>query len=171
MKIVRAVATLALLMLTAAPALRAQMVSAADQTVLDNIAKSYETAWAKGDAKAIAALFAADGKVLGADGNSVSGRAAIEKDLATQFAGPLKGSAIKIVTVGGGWALRPDVAIEHGTYEIHVGKDLAQAGVWMVTDAKGKDGWQLAATSSFVPQAPPPPAKPADTKKAPAKKP
>lgn len=110
------------------------------------------------------------GAADGADGTWTSGRAALEKDFAAQFAGPLKGSTIKIVTVGAGWALKPDVVVEHVTFEIRVGKDLAQAGVWIVTDVKGKDGWQLASTASFTPQAPPAPAKP-DAKKAPAKKP
>lgn len=163
----RAIMIAAVLTCTATPSLRAQALSAADQAAVVKLAKDYEAAWAKGDSKALAAFYTADAWNINEQAQVLKGRAAIEQDLATGMAGPMKGSTIKI-TSGTGWALRPDVAIVQGTYAIHAGKDVVN-GHWIATDVKGKDGaWSIATLTGFVPQ--PPPAAPAKTA-APTKKP
>lgn len=167
MKLGRAIMIAAVLTCTAAPSVRAQALSAADQTAVVKLAKDYEAAWAKGDAKAVAAFYTTDALDINDQAHVTKGRAAIEQDLVTAMAGLMKGSTIKIMS-SIGWALRPDVAIVHGTYTIHVGKDVVN-GHWIATDVKGKDGaWLIATLTGFIPQAPPAaPAKAA----APTKKP
>ena len=158
MKLGRAIMIAAVLTCTAAPSVRAQALSAADQTAVVKLAKDYEAAWAKGDAKAVAAFYTTDALDINDQAHVTKGRAAIEQDLVTAMAGPMNGpmngSTIKIMS-SIGWALRPDVAIVHGSYTIHMGKDVVN-GHWIATDVKGKDGaWSIATLTGFIPQAPP----------------
>ncbi len=57
---------------------------------LDRVLRDYEAAWQKGDAEALAALFAEDGFVLQGGRVPVRGRAAIRAAYAGQGGGPLR---------------------------------------------------------------------------------
>jgi len=57
---------------------------------LDRVLRDYETAWRKGDAAALAALFAEDGFVLQSGRAPVRGRAAIQAAYAGQGGAPLR---------------------------------------------------------------------------------
>ncbi|HEY0930132.1 MAG TPA: nuclear transport factor 2 family protein [Gemmatimonas sp.] len=57
---------------------------------LDRVLRDYEAAWARGDAKALAALFAEDGFVLQGGRPPVRGRAAIAAAYAGQGGAPLR---------------------------------------------------------------------------------
>lgn len=87
--------------------------AAGAQAVVEQIAKDYEAAFNKGDAKALAAMFAEDVEYTDEDGVTVIGREAIEGVLRKGFA-QNKGAkmAIQIDSVRG---LGPDVAVERGT--------------------------------------------------------
>jgi uncharacterized protein (TIGR02246 family) len=150
--------------LAAVPSLHAQTVSAADQAALNKLAADYSAAWAKGDARAIAAMFTSDALGINAFGEMHAGRAAIEKDLAAQFARPMKGTTLKVMAAPGDRAVKPDVAVGHGTFEIRKGTELLQAGHYSVVDVKTASGWQITSLTGFVPQPPPPAPAPAKKK-------
>ncbi len=58
--------------------------------------QEYENAYNRGDAKATAAIYAVDGSHTYANGIINRGRVEIEKGLQASFAGPTKGTQIKI---------------------------------------------------------------------------
>jgi uncharacterized protein (TIGR02246 family) len=163
MRAPRSLLAFVLVALAAAPSLHAQAPSAADQAALNKLAADYMAAWAKGDAKAIANIFTTDALDINAAGEVHVGRAAIEKDLVTQFAGPLKGTTLKI-TPAPDRALKPDVAIGHGSFEVRKGTEVVQAGHYAIVDVKTPTGWQITSLTGFVPQTPPPAAAPVKKK-------
>ncbi|MEA9589710.1 nuclear transport factor 2 family protein [Xanthomonas sp. WHRI 10064A] len=57
---------------------------------LDRVLRDYERAWRKGDAGALAALFAEDGFLLQSDRPPIRGRAAIEAAYEGSSGGPLR---------------------------------------------------------------------------------
>jgi uncharacterized protein (TIGR02246 family) len=79
------------------------------------IQEDYTAAFDKGDAKAIAALYTADGTRLGPDGSWLVGRAAIEKVYADGFAGPFKGAKLTL-TGGHTQVVTPDVKVIEGRF-------------------------------------------------------
>lgn len=83
------------------------------RAAVEQLAKQYEAAFNKGDAKALAAMFAEDVEYTDEDGVTVSGRDAMEAILRKSFVRN-KGAklAIQIESVRG---LGPDVAVERGT--------------------------------------------------------
>jgi uncharacterized protein (TIGR02246 family) len=166
MRATRSLPAFAFVVLAAVPSLGAQALPAADQAAVNKLAADYSAAWAKGDAKTIAGMFTSDALDINAAGEVHMGRAAIEKDLVTSFAGPLKGTTLKI-TAAPDRALKPDVAIGHGTFEVRKGTEVVQAGHYSIVDVKTATGWQITSLTGFVPQVPPPPPAPAPTKKKP----
>lgn len=141
----------------------AQKLSAADEAAVTKIAADYVAAWAKADAKAIAALYTADAFTVGGDGVTASGRAAIEKNVAQNLAGMFKGTTLKVNT-GSVRQLAPNVAGAQGTWEVSAGGKVVASGQYVATDVKTADGWKTAHFASFTPQAPPAPAAPAKKK-------
>lgn len=71
---------------TGAPAKAAPEDRPADRDAVRKALGAFAAAFRKGDAKAVGALFTAEGEYVGDDGTSVRGRAAIEKDYAEFFA-------------------------------------------------------------------------------------
>jgi uncharacterized protein (TIGR02246 family) len=159
MRVTRSLLAFALVVLAAVPSIQAQALPAADQAALNKLRADYAAAWAKGDAKAVAALFTADALDINAAAEVYSGRAAIEKDLVESLAGPVKGTTLKI-TSAPERALKPDVAIGHGTFELHKGTEVVQAGHYAIVYVKTATGWQITSLTGFVPQPPPAPAAP-----------
>jgi uncharacterized protein (TIGR02246 family) len=142
----------------------AQKLSAADEAAVNKIATDYIAAWTKADAKAIAALHTADAVIVGGDGTVSSGRAAIEKTVAANFAGMFKGTSLKVMPAGVR-QLAPNVAGTHGTFEVSAGGKVVATGHFISTDVKTAEGWKTAHFASFTPQAPPAPAAAAPAKK------
>jgi uncharacterized protein (TIGR02246 family) len=68
----------------------AELPSVALSADLDRVLRDYEAAWLRGDATALAALFAADGFVLQGGRAPVRGRAAIAAAYAGQGGAPLR---------------------------------------------------------------------------------
>jgi uncharacterized protein (TIGR02246 family) len=141
----------------------AQKLSAADEAAVNKIATDYSAAWAKADAKAIAALYTTDAVTVNGVGTVETGRPAIEKGLVEALATVYKGTTLKVKTAGVR-QLAPNVAAVHGTWDVSAGGKVVATGHFFATDVKTAEGWKTAHFASFTPQAPPAPA-PAPAKK------
>jgi uncharacterized protein (TIGR02246 family) len=119
---------------------------------IQKVADQYVAAYNKGDAKALAALYTADALRLGAEGQLVTGRAAIEQYHGKNLAGPFKGTKL-IVHSGKTQSLTADVAVSEGTYEITGGPAPAK-GRYQNTLLRQDGQWRLASVV-IVPATPP----------------
>jgi uncharacterized protein (TIGR02246 family) len=81
------------------------------------LADEFSRAWAKGDAKAIAALHTDDAIRLPGNGQVIAGRAAIEANYSQGLSGPWKGSKIEI-TPGRTLRLTDDAYVSEGRFQI-----------------------------------------------------
>jgi uncharacterized protein (TIGR02246 family) len=117
------------------------------------VADEYAAAFNKGDAKALAALYAPQGTRLGPDGQLVAGRPAIEKVYADGFAGPLKGAKLTLEP-GATHSITPDVRVMEGRFT--VASLAAIKGRYVNTLVRQGKSWVLA---SVVTINDPPPAK------------
>lgn len=112
------------------------------------IADAFSAAWAKGDAKAIAALHTKDAvRVTGTD-PAVKGTPAIEAALMAALTGPYKGTTLTIKSAGF-TQVTPDVYTGDGMYQVSGGAVPAgvptsgqylntmvrQGGKWMIASA------------------------------------
>ena len=84
---------------------------------VQKLADGYAGAWAKGDAKAIAAMFEPEGVMVSGFGEVSAGRAQIEQNLTKTFSGPFKGSKIRVVPEGTR-QVAGDTVIVVGSYEV-----------------------------------------------------
>jgi uncharacterized protein (TIGR02246 family) len=89
----------------------------ADEAAIRKAAEQFPAAWAKGDAKALAALFTTDADYVSSTGLTATGRAEIEKAYMAQLSGVYKGTSLKNASTNIRF-LKPDVAISNGTFEI-----------------------------------------------------
>jgi uncharacterized protein (TIGR02246 family) len=127
---------------------------------LDKLAADWAAAFGRADAKTLASLYTENGIRITPEGGKVIGRAAIEKEFATNFAGPWKGARIKI-NVGSTAPVGPDVAVNEGTYEVTgvTGPDGKPAppikGSYINTIVKKDGAWVLASNAAVLPAAPP----------------
>ena len=92
---------------------------------LRRLADAYAQAWAKGDAKAVAGLYATEAIRIGVDGKVSVGRAAIEQALRETLSGPYRGTKISIAA-GQTARAGQDVYVSEGTY--HIAGGLPPAG-------------------------------------------
>jgi uncharacterized protein (TIGR02246 family) len=121
---------------------------------MQKLVQSYEQAWMKGDANAVAALYAEDSILVNADGVH-HGRAAVAKSLATNFAGPWTGSTL-VVQVGKSQPLGPDLTLNEGTYEVNGlkgpdGRPLVVRGRYLNTLVKKGGAWVIVGHMAFAP--------------------
>ena len=91
----------------------ARSAPSGDEAAIRATAADYEKAFNKGDAKAVAASWAADGELVDETGRVLKGREAIEKEFAAIFADQA-GAQIE-VGVDAIKFLTPEVAVESGT--------------------------------------------------------
>jgi uncharacterized protein (TIGR02246 family) len=84
---------------------------------LKKLAEDFSQAWAKGDAKGIAALHTQDAIRLPGDGTVVTGRAAIEQNYVPALSGPFQGSKLAI-RANPAKQVTPDVYVGEGTYQV-----------------------------------------------------
>ena len=108
---------------------------------VQKIADGYIAAFNKGDAKAIAALYAPNGTRLGPEGGLLAGRAAIEKFYADGFAGPAKGAKLTI-EVGETHLVAPNVKVQEGRFTVTGA--VTTKGRYVNTAVKQGASWQLA---------------------------
>lgn len=128
---------------------------------LDKLAADWAAAFARGDAKALAAFYTENAVRVSPEGNSV-GRSAIEKEFVSNFAGPWKGAKITI-NVGSVQPVTADIAVNEGSYEVSGlktpdGKPAPPVmGKYLNTIVKKNGAWVLASNAAVAAQ--PPPAK------------
>jgi uncharacterized protein (TIGR02246 family) len=82
------------------------------------IADAYMQAWAKGDARAIGALYTENGARAGSDGQLYRGRQNIEQGFVKLFAGPFKGSKLTLRNEHDEVVVKDQVMVSTGTYEV-----------------------------------------------------
>jgi uncharacterized protein (TIGR02246 family) len=128
----------------------------ADEKAIRERNEAFVAAFNKGDIKAMAATYAPDADFLSAEGKRVKGRAELEKYFARGFA-ENKGLKLKHSDSSIRF-LKPDVAIDVGTWEI-TGRPEGKAAkgfytaVWMKHDGK----WLVVYDRPMVPLQPPKP--------------
>jgi uncharacterized protein (TIGR02246 family) len=133
-----------------------QRGSAADEAAIRQLAKDYASAWNSGDAAKAAAVHTDDAVFINVRGMVMTGRAAIEKSLAADLSGELKGSMFA-VTVDTIQFIRPDVALLNGTMNITGGATSpdGRKGHYLVVATQQGGAWKVAAVHAAA--MPPPP--------------
>jgi uncharacterized protein (TIGR02246 family) len=120
---------------------------------LKKLAETFSQAWAKADAKAIAALHTEDAIRLPGTGQVIAGRAAIEENYSQALSGPWKGSTISIIP-GQTKQLAGDVYVGEGRFQITGGTPPAgipTAGQYLNTYVRQGGRWALAASAVVYP--------------------
>ena len=115
---------------------------------LDQIVKGYESAFNRGDAKALAALYADNAIRLGPKNEVLHGRAAIEQFYAGSLGGKPGTLSVRPVRTQ---MIIPDVAVLEGRYE--VAGTTGVHGVYVVTVVRQGGQWKFASVVA-VPDAP-----------------
>lgn len=124
---------------------------------LRRLLNAYTQAWAKGDAKTIAALYTNEAIRIGEDGRVAVGRAAIEKALTVSLARPYRGTKLGF-TPGQTARVSQDVYVSEGTYAFAGGLTPAGTptrGRYLNTLVRVSGKWLIASTS-FIPAPRPP---------------
>ena len=136
--------------------------SASAQTkdpAVDKLVADWVAAFARADVKALASLYTESAIRVSPEGGKVIGRAAIEKEFATNFAGPWKGATIKI-QVGSVQTVGPEISVGEGTYEVAGvtgpdGKPVPPIkGSYVNTMVKKNGAWVLASNAAVLPAPP-----------------
>ena len=135
-------------------ALAASVGAQSADPAMVKLVQSYEQAWMKGDANAVAAHYAEDALVVNAEGVH-QGRAAVAKSMTTNFAGPWKGSTLS-VHLGKTQPLGPDMTMNEGTYEVKGltgpdGKPMVIKGSYLNTLVKKGGAWVIVGHMAFAP--------------------
>ena len=113
---------------------------------LRRLGDSYAQAWAKGDAKAMAALHTTEAIRIGADAKVVVGRAAIQQSMLELLSGPYRATKIGL-TPGQTTRAGQDVYVAEGTYLISGGLPPAgfpTRGRYMNTIVRVSGRWLIA---------------------------
>ena len=150
--------------------------AAKDEAAIKATCAAFDAAWAKGDGKAVAAVFTEDATLVNAMGQTSDGRAAIEKQMTTDFGGMLKGTT-HAITMTSIKFVKPEVAVGDADLVMTGAKGpdgkamppmkLKGTGVFV----KQKGAWLFAAARGYalVPPPPAPPVAPAAPAAKPAK--
>ena len=126
---------------------------------LDKLVADWTTAFARADAKSLASLYTENAVRITPEGGKVLGRSAIEKEFASNFAGPWKGAKI-MINVGSTAPVGPDIAVNEGTYEVTGvttpdGKPAPPIkGSYINTIVKKNGAWALASNAAVLPAPP-----------------
>lgn len=113
-------------------------------------ADAFAAAFNKGDAKAMAAFWTKDGEYVGPDGETVRGRAAIEKDYAEFFKkNPKATIEVHIDSVR---ILGRHTALEEGTLRLRLaGEKEPGESRYSVLHVRDEDGWHMASVKEWIP--------------------
>jgi uncharacterized protein (TIGR02246 family) len=118
---------------------------------LEKVLATVDAAWNAGDASAFAALWIRHGTVVSLSGEVTEGRMGIERAMAQQLAGPLKGTT-HTLNIERVYAVRPFVALIDGTAVIEA-RDKSQkwsAPFTAVLTRNISRTWQIAHLRSYV---------------------
>ncbi|TFG66390.1 MAG: DUF4440 domain-containing protein [Gemmatimonadales bacterium] len=116
-----------------------------EDTAMDGLMTAYETAWAAGDASAVAMLYTEDAHVAFANQSVVEGRAAVEARLAERIGGTVDIHAKGSMDLGdgymvnGGWyAIASDEGVSDGKYLLlaRTADDGSQQIQWLVSNGR-----------------------------------
>jgi uncharacterized protein (TIGR02246 family) len=124
---------------------------------LRRLTEAYAQAWAKADAKAVTGLYTTEAIRIGADGRVAVGRAAIQKAVTEDFAGPYRGTKI-ILSSGQTTRAGQDVYVSEGTFQIAGGMPPAGTptrGRYLQTVVRVSGRWLIAGDAP-ISTAPPP---------------
>ena len=138
----------------------------ADEAAIREQTTSWIKAFNGDDAKAIAALYAADSILMPPGAKSVKGPAAIESFIAKEIAAAKKDGAVFSVTGKTDVGVSGDMGWESGAYAITAKGAVVEAGKFLSVSRK-KDGKWLYMRDTWNADAPPAPAAPATAAKAP----
>ncbi len=94
-------------------------LSADEQSAILNLFHQYGDAWGRRDARGCAALFAADGDLIAADGEVCTGPEAIHAYYDRQLSGPYKDLTVSDMEVGAVRPLGTDTAVMNGSWFVH----------------------------------------------------
>jgi uncharacterized protein (TIGR02246 family) len=122
---------------------------------VQKLAQAYGEAWAKGDAKGIAAMYEPEGVMVGGFGDVSAGRAQIEQQLTKTLTGPFKASKMRVVPEGTR-QVGADTVIAVGSYEITggtgaSGQPVSVRGRFVNTFVRRNGQLLLAASASNIP--------------------
>ena len=121
---------------------------------IEKLARSYEQAWARGDAAGVAAHYTDNALSVNADGVQ-QGRAAIQALMVKNFTGPWKGTTLA-VHLGKSQPLGVDTVLHEGTYEVvgvkgPDGKPVPIHGSYLNTVVKKAGAYSIAGHMAFAP--------------------
>lgn len=119
---------------------------------IDQLLADYQAAWAKADAKGLAALYAQNAIRMGPEG-AVVGRQAIQKMFEQNFAGAWKGTKVTI-TGGRLESVSADVRVHEGTFAVSGGSGAPQKGRYLNTLVRQGNAWRIAGLAP-IPETPP----------------
>lgn len=119
--------------------------ASSDEKELRAQAVAYAAAYARGDARALASMWAEDGTYTLANGKRLSGRKAIESFFASDLAHQT-GQELDISITALNFPSET-LAIEEGTTRIRSGPDAGALSRYMVVHVKKDGKWQMAAVS------------------------
>jgi uncharacterized protein (TIGR02246 family) len=134
---------------------RGVALAPADRAALVRHRESFETAWARGDARALGALMSTRVVAGSGEGSLTVGREAMEKSYAALLAGPMRGATLHI-TVESQDAIRPDLTVSHGHYEVRRAGQAPMRARFMTMHERVGDEWLIRSMQTFTPTAAPP---------------
>ncbi|WP_038167555.1 SgcJ/EcaC family oxidoreductase [Verrucomicrobium sp. BvORR106] len=112
-----------------------------EQTAVDALNRAYETAYNKGDVKALAGFFAEDAEYTTEDGRSFNGFAEIEGGIRDAFAGN-KGAKLEIASVSVR-RLSPEVVVEKGATKVTAKDGDVERSTYTAIHVKKDDKWKI----------------------------
>jgi uncharacterized protein (TIGR02246 family) len=127
-----------------------QAKTESEEAAVRKTAEAFTKAFNSGDAKAVAAFWTPDGEYTGPDGETLRGRAAIEKAYVEFFKKAPKAQVD--VTIESIRILGKHTALEEGTLALRVPGDKSP-GVsrYSVLHVREEDGWRMATVKEWVP--------------------
>lgn len=128
-------------------------LSKPDQEQIDALFRSYGEAWGRRDAKACAALYAADGDVVAVDGSVLRSPGELERYYEEQLSGPYKDYTVSDFQFDAVRALSPDMALQNVSWLLHgvKGKDAGLLVRGTFISRRDPAGWRYVAVRLMVP--------------------
>jgi uncharacterized protein (TIGR02246 family) len=130
------------------PAAADDKARAADRAAIQTASREFATAFNKGDAKAVAALWTEQGECYDAAGEPILGRAAIEQAFAEFFKDNPRAKIETLIA-----SIRfpaPDLAVEEGTLRrISTGNSLPATTLYSVTHVRDGGRWRVAVSREW----------------------
>jgi uncharacterized protein (TIGR02246 family) len=130
--------------------------ASADEAAIRAQSASWEKAYNRGDAKAVAAQYAEDALLLPPGAPGVSGRAAIQAFFARDIAASARAGAIFVVDPKTDVGVSGDLGWESGRYKVTVKGAVVETGKFLSVSRK-KDGKWLYLRDTWNADAPPAP--------------